>query len=230
MKKTAILSVLLIVASLSILSCTPTASQEEYQRLDRELSEAQSELASLQSQLAEAENLQSEYDALDGNYEALNDEMETLQDSYDELNAEYEELSDKYDKLNEQYEMIAGEETITEEAVEQALFEAINEERRQNGLNELEWNHTLDLWATAHSEDMAEDRELEYSVKYDVWQDVWRTAGHRTVDGLVSSTMTIWKDSLRFKRHFLNSGATVGAVAVHKSGDVYYITYFAHII
>lgn len=209
MKKTIVLSVLLIMALFSVLSCAPAISQQEYDQVTGELSETQGKLASLRSELAEAEILQAEYD---------------------ELGAKYDDLDTKYDELSSQYNvLVEGTANTSEEDVEQAVFELINQARRDNGLDELEWNHSLYLWAKSHSRDMAARKRVELS-DYDVWQDVWRATGYSTVDRLTSATLTIWKDSVNYERTLLVKGATVGAVAVYKSGDIFYITYFAHII
>lgn len=209
MKKTIVLSVLLIMALFSVLSCAPAISQQEYDQVTGELSETQGKLASLRSELAEAEILQAEYD---------------------ELGAKYDDLDAKYDELSSQYNvLVEGTANTSEEDVEQAVFELINQERRDNGLDELEWNHSLYLWAKSHSRDMAARKRVELS-DYDVWQDVWRATGYSTVDRLTSATLAIWKDSVNYERTLLVKGATVGAVAVYKSGDIFYITYFAHII
>lgn len=209
MKKTIVLSVLLIMALFSVLSCAPAISQQEYDQVTGELSETQGKLASLRSELAEAEILQAEYD---------------------ELGAKYDDLDTKYDELSSQYNvLVEGTANTSEEDVEQAVFELINQARRDNGLDELEWNHSLYLWAKSHSRDMAARKRVELS-DYDVWQDVWRATGYSTVDRLTSATLAIWKDSVNYERTLLVKGATVGAVAVYKSGDIFYITYFAHII
>jgi uncharacterized protein YkwD len=233
MKKNIVLSILLILALFSVLSCAPAVSQQEYDRVTSELSETQSQLALQRSELAEAEILQAEYDELSDNYDAVRSELaeaEILQAEYDELGAKYDDLGAKYDELSRQYNvLVEGTADISEEDVEQALFELINQERRDNGLNELEWNHSLYLWAKSHSRDMAARKRLETS-EYDVWQDFLRAAGYSTVDRLASATLTIWRDSANYERNFLVRGATVGAVAAYKSGDVFYITYFAHII
>lgn len=237
MKKTIVLSVLLIMALFSVLSCAPAISQQEYDQVTGELSETQGKLASLRSELAEAEILQAEYDELSDNYDAVRSELEIMQAEYDEVGVKYDELSAKYDDLNTEYDelssqyniLVEGTANISEEDVEQAVFELINQERRDNGLDELEWNHSLYLWAKSHSRDMAARKRVELS-DYDVWQDVWRATGYSTVDRLTSATLTIWKDSVNYERTLLVKGATVGAVAVYKSGDIFYITYFAHII
>ena len=237
MKKNIVLSILLIPVLFSVLSCAPAVSQQEYDRVTNELSETQSKLALLRSDLAEAEILQAKYDKLSNNYGAVRSELEILQAEYDELGVKYDELGAKYDDLGAKYDelsrqynvLMEGTADINEEDVEQAVFELINQERRDNGLNELEWNHSLYLWAKSHSRDMAARKRVELS-DYDVWQDVWRATGYSTVDRLTSATLAIWKDSVNYERTLLVKGATVGAVAVYKSGDIFYITYFAHII
>ncbi len=237
MKKTIVLSILLILALFNVLSCAPAVSQQEYDRVTNELSETQSQLASLRSDLAEAEILQTKYDKLSGDYSAMRNELEILQAEYDELGVKYDEMSAKYDDLGAKYDelsrqynvLMEGTANINEEDVEQALFELINQERRDNGLNELEWNHSLYLWAKSHSRDMATRKRLKTS-EYDVWQDVLRVAGYSTADRLAGATLTIWRDGANYERNFLVKGATVGAVAAYKSGGVFYITYFAHII
>ena len=230
MKKIIILSILLFIALFNVPSCAPvpTVSQQEYDRVNNELSETQSQLALLQGELAEAEKLRADYDRLSNDYSAMRNELETLQAKYDELDAKHLELGAKYDELSEQYNVLVEEETITEEDIEQAIFELINQERQNNGIDELEWNRTLHRWAKSHSRDMATRKRLEYSGD-SAWQEVWKAARYSTVDRLASATLMIWKDSIRYEGQFLVKGAKLGAVAAYKSGEVFYITYFAHI-
>jgi uncharacterized protein YkwD len=230
MKKNIILSMSLIITLFSVLSCAPAVSQQEYDRVNNELSETQSQLGLLQSELAEAEILQAKYDELSNNYDAVRSELaeaEILQAEYDELDDKYDELDAKYGELNKQYNILIEGTIITEEDIEQAVFELINEERQDNGLNELAWNRTLHSWAKSHSRDMATRKRLEYS-EDSAWQDIWKAAGYSTVDRLASAALMIWKDSKRYEGQFLAKGAKLGAVAAYKSGEVFYITYFAH--
>ena len=231
MKKIIILSMSLIITLFSVLSCAPAVSQQEYDRVNKERTEMQRQVVTLQNQLAEAEVLQAEYDELSNNYDAVRSELaeaEILQAKYDELDAKHLELGAKYDELSEQYHVLVEEETITEEDIEQAIFELINQERQNNGIDELEWNRTLHRWAKSHSRDMATRKRLEYS-EASAWQEVWKAAGYSTVDRLANATLMIWKDSIRYESQFLAKGAKLGAVAAYKSGEVFYITYFAHL-
>lgn len=228
MKKTIILSTLLFIALFNMSSCAPTVSQQEYDRVNKERTEMQRQVVTLQNQLAEAEKLRADYDRLSNDYSAMRNELETLQAKYDELDAKHLELDAKYDELSEQYNVLVEEETITEEDIEQAIFELINQERQDNGIDELEWNRTLHRWAKSHSRDMATRKRLEYS-EDSAWQEVWKAAGYSTVDRLASATLMIWKDSIRYESQFLAKGAKLGAVAAYKSGEVFYITYFAHL-
>jgi outer membrane murein-binding lipoprotein Lpp len=196
--------------------------------VNKERTEMQGQVVTLQNQLAEAEKLRTDYDRLSNDYSAMRNELETLQAKYDELDAKHLELGAKYDELSEQYNVLVEEEIITEEDIEQAIFELINQERQNNGIDELEWDRTLHRWAKSHSRDMATRKILEYS-EDSAWQDVWQAAGYSTVDGLASAALMIWKDSKRYEGQFLAKGAKLGAVAAYKSGEVFYITYFAHL-
>lgn len=228
MKKIIILSTLLIMVLFNVPSCAsvPTVSQQEYDRVNKERTAMQRQVVTLKNQLAESEKLRADYDRLSNDYSAMRNELETLQAKYDELDAKHLELGAKYDELSRQYNVLVEKETITEEAIGQAIFELINEERQENGLNRLEWNRTLHRWALSHSRDMATRKRLEYAEDA-AWQEVWKAAGYSTVDTLASAALMIWKDSKRYEGQFLVGAAKLGAVAAYKSGEVFYITYFA---
>jgi archaellum component FlaC len=255
MRKIIILSMLLVIALFSVPSCAPTVSQQEYDRVSDELSAIQSQLALLQGKLTETEllqakyeelskqydmvksereTMQAQYDELSTGYEELNkqfdtvkNEFETTQAKYEELNTEYEELNKQFEELSEQYAILVEEPAeINEEDVEQALFKLVNQERKNNGLNELMWGDNIYKWAIANSRSMATNKQLEYSEAIG-WQEVHWTAGHSTADKIANTTLTIWKNRKGYERNFLSTGANYGAVAVHKSGEIFYITYVA---
>ena len=74
---------------------------------------------------------------------------------------EYEELTNKYEELSEQYAVVTEEPAeITEEDVEQALFKLINQERKNNGLDDLIWGGNLYKWAITNSRNMANKNAL----------------------------------------------------------------------
>ena len=254
MRKITTLSMLLVMALFSIPSCAPTVSQQEYDSVSNELRAIQSELASLQSKLAEAELLQAQneelnkqrdavksefetmqakYEELSTEYEELNkqfdtvkSEFETMQAKYEELSTEYQELNNKYDELSKQYDIVTEEPAeISEEDIEQAVFNLVNKERKDNGLDELMWGKYRYKDAIAHSRYMATNKKLEYP-EYG-WQEIFWAAGYSTADEIADATWTVWKNRFFYETTFLNKVTFYGAVAVYKSGEIFYITYNA---
>ena len=255
MKKITILSILLFMAIFCVLSCGPTVSQEEYDRVNDERLAIQNKLTSLQGKLAEAESLQaqnedlnkqfetvkSEFKALQAEYEernaeyealaeqsaAANDAFEALQAEYEELNAEYEALDEQFTELSEQYETImGGGAEIAAQDVEQAIFNLVNQERIDNGLDEVMWGENIYKWAIANSRSMAANKRLEYT-GYIGWQEVFWATGYGTEDKIARAALTIWQNHQLYERNLLNVGADYGAVGVHKEGEIFYITYVA---
>jgi peptidoglycan hydrolase CwlO-like protein len=255
MRKISVLLVSLVIVLFSVLSCTPTVPQQEYDRVSNELSAIQSELASIQGKLVETEALQAynevlkkqhdaagseieilqaKYEELSTDYEdsskqfdAVNSELETMQAKYEELSTHDEELNEQFQKLSEQYDIIMeGTAEIDEADIEQAVFELVNEERVENGLNEREWGKNLYKWAIANSRNMATNKQLEYT-EYIGWQDVFWATGYGTADRIANAALTIWKNHRYYERNFLNAGDHYCAVAVYKLGEIFYITYVA---
>ena len=101
-----------------------------------------------------------------------------------------------------------------------------NQERIDNGLDELEWGKYLYKTATANSRDMATSGQLEYPSR-PAGKEIHRAAGYSTTDGMANATLIIWKGTSNFAANFLIKGARYGAVGVYKSGDIFYITYMA---
>jgi len=255
MRKITILSVLLVIALFSVPSCAATVSQQEYDRVTNELSALQSQLESLQGKLTEAELLQAEseewkkqydtvksefetmqaqYEDLSTEYEDLNkqfatvkSELETMQAKYESLSTEHEELSKQFEELSKEYDiLIEGTVEINEEDVEQAVFKLVNQERTNNGLDELMWGDNLYRWARTNSRSMATNKRLEY-IEYLGWQDIFWATGYGTADRMANAALTVWKNRQQYERNFLSVGANYCAVAVYKSGEIFYITYVA---
>ena len=251
MRKITMLSMLLIIALFSVPSCAPTVSQQEYDRVSNELHTIQSQLASLQGKLAESELMQANYEELSKQYDMVKSERETMQTQYEELSTEYEELSKQYDtvkseselmqanyeelsteyeeldkqfeELSKQYDIIIEGTEINEEDIEQAVFKLVNQERKNNGLDELMWGVYLYKSAIAHSRYMATEKRFEYP-EYG-WQEVLWATGYNTTDGIANATLTIWKNRRLYETSLLNKATKYGAVAVYKSGEIFYITY-----
>ena len=254
MRRITTLSMLLVMVLFSVPSCAPTVSQEEYDRVSNELSAIQSQLASLQDKLSEAEllqaqneelkrqydavksereTIQAQYEELSTEYEELNkqidtakSEFETMQAEYEQLSTEYEELDNKYEELSKQYDIIMeGTAEINEGDIEQAVFKLINQERINNGLDELEWGVYLYKSALSNSRNMATRKRLEYPEFG--WQEVFWATGYGRADRIANAALTIWKNGLKYETNFLNAVTKYGAVAVYKSGEIFYITYVA---
>jgi archaellum component FlaC len=247
MRKITILSVLLVIILFSVLSCAPAVSQQEYDRVNNELSAIQSQLASLQGKLTEAESLQGENEELSERYDMLKAERETIQTQYEELSTEYEELNKQldivksefetmqakyegliaeYEELSKQYDILLEEPAeFNEENVEQALFQLINQERTNNGLDALMWGKNRYKEAIAHSQYMATSMKLEYPESGS--KEIYWATGYGTADEIANAALTVWKNRLVYERTFLNNATPYGAVAVYKSGEVFYITYIA---
>jgi uncharacterized protein YkwD len=246
-----IILLLPIIVLFSVPSCAQGVPQQEYDRVSSELETIQGQLASLQVKLAEAELLKAENDALNkqsdaakselgameakyeklsAEYDELNEavsgELEALQADYDALSAEYEELNKRFEELSEQLDAAGGTAEINEANVEQAVLNLVNQERTSNGLDELAWGENIYKWALTNSRSMATNKRIEYS-EYVGWQDVYRATGYRTADEIANAALVIWKETPQYERNFLNTGADYGAVGVHKSGDIFYITFMA---
>lgn len=244
------LLVLFIVALLNVPSCAGAASQKEYDELNQkyekvnnELSEAKNQMALLQSELAEAEKIQAKYDELNQNYEGLRKKydalsgLETIKPKFDELTLKYDnmekqfnDLTVKYEDMKKQYDVMkAGTAGVSNEDVEQAIFELINQERTDNGLSELMWSEGPYIWARKNSQTMATKGSLQYS-EYPRWQEIFIAAGYSTTDRIANGALLTWKaNSYRFTQNILPIVPVYGAVSAHKLGDVFFITYIADV-
>ena len=226
-QKIIILLVLFAITLFSVPSCAPTVPQEEYDRLNNELSEIKGQIAALQGKLAEAEKVQSQYEELSKNYEDLKKQFDTKMSEIETIESQYADLTTKYEDLKEQYDIIMeGGAEITEEDVEQAIFELVNEERLNNGLDELMWGKHLYNWGISNSRKMATNQQIEYSI-YPSFQQIFWATGYTTAENIAKAALTIWKNSKQYDRIFLNLVTPYGAAAVHKSGEIFYITFIA---
>jgi len=254
-KITAIL-IILVAVLLGAAGCSPSISQEEYDTVKNELNSVELQVEALQGKLDEAAKLREQYDQLNTQYQNLKKlceaqvgENQTIETGYDELLVSYEQLKrqyeakidemqaiyDEYDVLSQEYEelkkqyddIVQAKAPFTEEEIDQALFALINQERRNAGLDELEWGQNLYWWASRNSLEMSEKGDFKYS-SWQSQQAVLITAGHSTLEGIVNGTLAVWKQRKpEYDIKFINSSLHYGAVATYKSGDVYYITYMA---
>ena len=254
MNRTGIISLLLVVIILISTSCAPGVSQEEHERVKKELSAIEGELASLQSKLTESVALQTQNEELNNRYATLKSEFDAMQTKHEELSAEYDELNIKYDTMQSEYEALqakykelsaeyeelskqgeaAGEKEvveIAEEDVEQALFELINEDRIDNGLDILPWREGLHKRAKENSIYLATNKGLLYPEYERRWREVYWATGYNSADEIAEATYLAWQNRDKYEKYFLWPHLDFGAVGVHKSGDRFYITYLGdHIL
>ncbi len=235
-------------------------NQEEYDIVKRELSDTENQLAALQQEkLDEAAAAEKQYQDLNAKYEELKkqhdariDEIQTIKSEFDELNtkyeqlkgqgdarineiqaiqAEYDELNKEFEELKRQYDIIVqGTAVFSEEEIDQAIFELINQERKNNDVDELAWGINLYKVAKQNSREMAEQGEYQYSTSGAVWQEVFMAAKYGTIDQIANGALITWKNNdYRYRYNIINPQSIYGAVATYKLGEVYYITYVASI-
>ncbi len=176
----------------------------------------------------ELASVRSEYNELNLDYNKLNTEYGELEAEHGVLNTQYDKLQEKYNALDIKYNaVIQATVELGKEDVEQAVFDLINQDREINGLKKLEWSVRLYRNAEQHSDYLAGRGVLELADRT-YWQDVACAAGYATVEQLAIGMLRVWQEATSYEGSFLNDYAKFGAVAVTRTGDVYYITYFSH--
>ena len=252
------LSILSIIILFS-LSCASSISPQEYDNVKNELNDVKLQVAALQDKLAEAMIIEAQYDELNTQYEELKkqhdariDEIQTIKSDFDELNNKYEQLKGqddarineiqamqaKYDQLNKEFEelkkqydiVIQGSTLFSEEEIDQAIFKLINQERKDNGVDELEWGVNLYKLAKQNSREMAETGKFQYSESAAAWQEVFFAARYGTINQIANGALLTWKNNdYRYRYGIINPQNIYGAVGTYKSGQIYYITYMSSI-
>ena len=225
--------------------------QERYDILEKQFIDASEQLAAQQVELLEAEILATQYDGLSTEYDELKEQNAANLEKLAALGAQLEELGDEiarltgeneakdnqitdlaaqYDELKAQYDILVGAGSeITEENIEQALFDLINQERKSHGLNELVAGTNILDWSETNSQNMSVSKQEEY---YDIFlvpfQRVYIAVGYSSLERVINATMTFWKShALSYNENILNEDAIYGAVSVVKLGDIFYITFMA---
>ena len=218
-KRLLLVGMIFLLFPLFLVGCG--VSEEVYNTVVAERDAVQAQVTNLQSDVSA---IQAKHDDLKADNDELKSEFETMQAKYEELSTEYEELDKQFEELSKEGDIIIEE--INEEDVEQVLFKLINQERENNGVNELTWGTALYKEATKNSRDMATSGQLEYSDRPS-WQEIYRAAGYSTTEGMANAVFIIWKNSKSYEENILDIAAKYGAVAVNKSGETFYITYMA---
>jgi uncharacterized protein YkwD len=243
----AVLATLGIFLVTSAFSCSSQgASQQEYDSVKSRLDAANSQIAPLQSQLAEALSRQLEYEQMSASYEelqaqnefnvqrisslesrtqslesqvaAVTGEKQVVQASYDNLDARYRDLLQKYQALT------LPPQAVTEQAVEQAIFALINQERANNGLPLLGWGQNMYQIARQNSRYMAELGRYEYA-QWNYFQQLFWAAGYDSVDSIAQGAMLIWTNNqYQYEHGMLSTAFKYCAIGSFKQGDVIYLT------
>ena len=178
-----------------------------------------------ESELAEAE-----YDALSADYEGLKAEHQLLQSQNESnlnqinlLQTENTQLQAQIDELTPPFPEIDTAE------IEQTLFNMINQIRTDAGLEPMQVGKNVANWARLNSEAMAYSKVHERYESYVVaYQLTFIAGGYNTAEDIANAAMIIWQSrELQYQINVLFDDAHYGAVAAEKSGDVYYISFFA---
>ncbi len=245
--KTALLALSGIFLVFGAFSCSsPGVPQQDYDNVKAQLDQANAEIATLKSQLAEATAQQVQYQQLNASFQQLkqqNDanvarinsletqnqalesqvanvtaEKQALQASYDDLQAKYQDLEAKYEALT------APVQPITEDAVEQAIFALVNQERLNHGLALFGWGKNMYQLAKNNSKTMATDGKYEYAM-WNFYQQLFWAAGYSSVDNIAHGAMLIWTNNqYQYEHGMLSTAFKYCAIGAYKQGDVVYIT------
>ena len=215
-----ILGIVLIVGCGAKIDEDTTSTEKEVEEIVITEEEPEETIEQEQPEGEDCDALRSELESLKAKYDALQTENSGLQTKYNKLSRDYDELTVTYNRL------LTGAPDITEDDVEQSIFEMINAKREDNGLNKLWWTDTFYQAAKEHSDYMAAKNVVEPS-ELSYMKGVFRAPGYSTLDRITNAALMVWEREQSFALNFLNIHAEFGTVAATKSGDIYYITFFA---
>jgi small-conductance mechanosensitive channel len=216
-----------------------------------EIHDLEDQLAAAKSVETEGVESSLKYQDLLKDYDTLSERMESLEEAYSALNTEHEELKTTYEIIQAQNESQMNQinllqtqntqlqaqldeltppfPTIATTDIEQALFARINEERIVAGLEALRPGKNLTIWAKSNSEAMSIAKEtVNYLDNWVPYQKHFIAAGYHTLYDMIDAIMVIWQSNLlSYQNNILADDAVYGSVSVTKTGDVFYITFFA---
>ena len=195
-------------------------SNPEYQDLLRDYNGAVAELRSAE---AEYDTLNIEHESLKTQHQTLQSQNESNLNQITLLQTENTQLKAQVDELTPPFPEISTAE------IEQALFNKINQVRTDAGLEPLVVGNNVANFASLNSEAMAYSKVHERYESYVVaYQLTFIAGGYNTAEDITSAAMIIWQSrNLNYQINVLFDDARYGAVAVEKSGEVYYISFFA---
>ncbi len=245
MKKTlfSLLLVLSIVGLLGTISCGQQAgegvTQEEYDAIKAQLDAAQAKIAQLEDIPAltvkvpdpaltdEIAKLKTEIEELGQTITALNTQKDNLTLEKSALEEQYALLMTQYEELQNTIEELTTPEIITEEAVENDIFRAINQERVNAGVPELQLGKYLYTQARYNSRDMAATGKFIYDTGVFYQENFW-AAGYDSVASITRGALLTFKaNQYNYEHGALLINNIYGAVGAWKSGDIFFITFMA---
>jgi len=243
LKTIALLAVSLLIL-LGSFSCARTAekavTQEEYDTLKAQLSDAEAEIAELEAKQGEPaaelseQLLKDEISSLKAQIEELGSEITELDERNDtltqdkaSLEAQYADLNAKYEELQETLAEQTKPDTITMEQIENEIFRLLNQERIKAGLPEFIWGTNMDGAARQNSRAMAEAGKIVTSLLV-LYQEVFWAVGYDSVDTIARAALVTWKaNQYRFDHGALVPSNEYGAIGAYESGEIIYITFMA---
>jgi uncharacterized protein YkwD len=195
-------------------------SSPEYQNLLKDYNNA---VAGLDSAGAEYDTLNNEYELLQSQHQTLQSQNESNLNQINLLQTENTQLKAQLDELTPPFPEIDTAE------IEQILFYMINQARTDAGLEPLQVGKNVASWARLNSEAMAYSKVHERYESYVVaYQLTFIAGGYNTAQDIANAAMIIWQSrELNYEINVLFDDATYGGIAAEKSGDVYYISFFA---
>ena len=235
----------------AVLSCAGTAekaiTQEEYNALQAQLSDAEAKIAEAKAKVTELEakqggtaaepgekSLQDEIDTLNAKIKELGNTIADSDKKYgilaqgkDSLEAQHAELNGKYDELQKTLAALTQPEIITEEKIEAEILRLVNQERVKAGVPEFLPGTNLHGQAKQISRDMAASGKIEVNPAVFYAEEFW-AAGYDTVNAIARGALLTWQlNQYRMEHGALLASNKYGAVGAYKSGEIFYITLMA---
>ncbi len=223
---------------LGALSCSQGGvPQADYDAIKNKLAQAESQLKALQDKAPATitvtapvgtqpadltktiDELKKQIEAYAGQIKTLDSLKTTAENGLKDLNAKYAELQKQIQALT------APPAPFTEEAVEQAIFGLINQERTRAGAPELAWGRNLYNITRQHGKYMYDNSRYEPS-SWPFFQEIYWGAGYTSADKLANGALLVWKNfEYRYEHGILSRAFKYGAVGAYKVGEVFYITF-----
>ena len=125
-------------------------------------------------------------------------------------------------------------------AVEQAIYNKVNEERAKAGVPALTYNNTMQKYARIKSQDMGDNNYFSHEdlngnlittqmkndgVSYKAWgENIAYIGGNVSADALAQQFMTNWMNSVGHRANILSTNFSSIGVGVYKIGNKVYAT------